>query len=101
MKKDNKKPLPDFIQRRIPRHLWNTLHPVPTWEGVLYYDPLDFQLDRPLRFLKYAVLLLLVVDFSLDDLHICHDGNHLFLREQAAGFKAFVLVTASGRKDKA
>ncbi len=52
MKKGNKKPLPDFIQRRIPRHLWNTLRPVPTWEGVLYYDPLDFDLDRPLTFYR-------------------------------------------------
>ena len=52
MKKDNKKPLPDFIQRRIPCHLWNTLRPVPTWEGVLYYDPLDFELDRPLTFYR-------------------------------------------------
>ena len=52
MKKDDKKPLPDFIQRRIPRHLWNTLRPVPTWEGVLYYDPLDFALDRPLTFYR-------------------------------------------------
>ena len=52
MKKDNKKPLPDFIQRSIPQHQWNTLHPVPTWEGVLYYDPLDFDLDRPLTFYR-------------------------------------------------
>ena len=52
MKKDNKKALPDYILRRVPRHLWNTLLPVPTWEGVLYYDPLDFKLDRPLTFYR-------------------------------------------------
>ena len=38
--------------RALPRHQWNTLCPVPGWEGVLYYDPLDFQLDRPLRFFR-------------------------------------------------
>ena len=52
MKKDDEKALPDFIQRSIPQHQWNTLHPVPTWEGVLYYDPLDFDLDRPLTFYR-------------------------------------------------
>ena len=52
MKKDDKKPLLDYIQRRVPRHQWNTLHPVPTWEGELYYDPLDFDLDRPLTFYR-------------------------------------------------
>ena len=44
------KKLPDYILRRVPRSEWNKLRDVPTWEGVLYYDPEDFKLDRPLTF---------------------------------------------------
>lgn len=52
--KTEKKPrkLPDYILRRLPRHHWKLLREVPTWEGVLYYDPLDFVLDRPLTFYR-------------------------------------------------
>jgi hypothetical protein len=46
------KKLPDYILRRLPRHHWKLLRDVPTWEGVLYYDPLDFELDRPLTFYR-------------------------------------------------
>ena len=56
MKTEKKLPrqpkLPDYILRRLPRHQWKLLREVPTWEGVLYYDPLDFQLDRPLTFYR-------------------------------------------------
>ena len=46
------KKLPDYILRRVPRSEWNKLRDVPTWEGVLYYDPEDFKLDRPLTFYR-------------------------------------------------
>ena len=46
------KKLPDYITRRLPRSEWNKLREVPTWEGVLYYDPEDFKLDRPLTFYR-------------------------------------------------
>lgn len=49
MKKTN---IPDYIRRRLPKHHWKLLREVPTWEGVLYYDPLDFLLDRPLTFYR-------------------------------------------------
>ena len=53
MKTEKKPPkLPDYILRRLPRHHWKLLREVPTWEGVLYYDPLDFVLDRPLTFYR-------------------------------------------------
>ena len=52
MKKTDK-PLPDYILRRLPRHHWKLLRTVPfPWEGVLYYDPLDIELDRPLTFYR-------------------------------------------------
>ena len=44
--------MPDYIARRLPRHHWKLLRPVPAWDGVLYYDPLDFELDRPLTFYR-------------------------------------------------
>lgn len=47
-----KKPLPDYILRRLPKHHWKLLRDVPTWEGVLYYDPMDIVLDRPLTFYR-------------------------------------------------
>ena len=46
------KKLPDYILRRVPRSEWNKLREVPTWEGVLYYDPEDFKLDRSLTFYR-------------------------------------------------
>ena len=46
------KKLPDYITRRLPKSQWNKLRDVPTWEGVLYYDPEDFKLDRPLTFYR-------------------------------------------------
>jgi hypothetical protein len=46
------KKLPDYILRRLPRHHWKLLRDVPTWEGVLYYDPMDIVLDRPLTFYR-------------------------------------------------
>ncbi len=46
------KKLPDYIERRLPRSEWKKLRDVPTWEGVLYYDPEDFKLDRPLTFYR-------------------------------------------------
>ena len=46
------KQMPDYIARRLPRHHWKLLRPVPAWDGVLYYDPLDIQLDRPLTFYR-------------------------------------------------
>ena len=46
------KKLPDYITRRLPKSQWNKLREVPTWEGVLYYDPEDFKLDRPLTFYR-------------------------------------------------
>ncbi len=46
------KKLQDYIKRRLPRHQWRLLREVPTWEGVLYYDPFDFQFDRPLTFFR-------------------------------------------------
>ena len=48
-KKKLNKPLPDYIVRRLPRSRWKALEEVPTWNGVLYYDPEDLRLDRPLR----------------------------------------------------
>ena len=42
----------DYITRRLPKHHWKLLRPVPAWDGVLYYDPLDIQLDRPLTFYR-------------------------------------------------
>ena len=44
--------MPDYVARRLPRHHWKLLRPVPAWDGVLYYDPLDIQLDRPLTFYR-------------------------------------------------
>ena len=44
--------MPDYVARRLPRHHWKLLRPVPAWDGVLYYDPLDFELDRPLTFYR-------------------------------------------------
>lgn len=44
--------MPDYIARRLPRHHWKLLRPVPGWDGVLYYDPLDIQLDRPLTIFR-------------------------------------------------
>ena len=44
--------MPDYIARRLPRHHWKLLRPVPAWDGVLYYDPIDIQLDRPLTFYR-------------------------------------------------
>ena len=44
--------MPDYIARRLPRHHWKLLRPVPAWDGVLYYDPLDIQLDRPLTIFR-------------------------------------------------
>ena len=38
--------------RRVPKHHWKLLCDVPTWEGVLYYDPLDIKLNRPLTFYR-------------------------------------------------
>jgi hypothetical protein len=46
------KTMPDYIARRLSRHHWKLLRPVPAWDGVLYYDPLDIQLDRPLTFYR-------------------------------------------------
>ena len=46
------KKMPDYIARRLPRHHWKLLRPVPAWDGGLYYDPLDIQLDRPLTFYR-------------------------------------------------
>ena len=46
------KKLPDYITRRLPKSQWNKLREVPTWEGVLYYDPMDIVLDRPLTFYR-------------------------------------------------
>ena len=46
------KKMPDYVARRLPRHHWKLLRPVPAWDGVLYYDPLDIQLDRPLTFYR-------------------------------------------------
>ena len=46
------KKMPDYIARRLPRHHWKLLRPVPAWDGVLYYDPIDIQLDRPLTFYR-------------------------------------------------
>ncbi len=46
------KKLRDYIKRRLPLHQWRLLREVPTWEGVLYYDPFDFQFDRPLTFFR-------------------------------------------------
>ena len=46
------KQMPDYIARRLPRHHWKLLRPVPAWDGVLYYDPIDIQLDRPLTFFR-------------------------------------------------
>lgn len=42
----------------------------------------------------------LIVDFRLDDLHVSHDVNHLFLGKQPIGHKAFVLVVTGYHKDK-
>ena len=42
----------DYTERRLPKHHWKLLRPVPAWDGVLYYDPLDIQLDRPLTFYR-------------------------------------------------
>ena len=44
--------MPDYVARRLPRHHWKLLRPVPAWDGVLYYDPIDIQLDRPLTFYR-------------------------------------------------
>ena len=44
--------MPDYVARRLPRNHWKLLRPVPAWDGVLYYDPLDFELDRPLTFYR-------------------------------------------------
>lgn len=41
-----------YTERRLPKHQWKQLRPVPAWDGVLYYDPLDIQLDRPLTFYR-------------------------------------------------
>ena len=41
-----------YTERRLPKHHWKLLRPVPAWDGVLYYDPLDIQLDRPLTFYR-------------------------------------------------
>ena len=41
-----------YTERRLPKHHWKQLRPVPAWDGVLYYDPLDIQLDRPLTFYR-------------------------------------------------
>ena len=46
------KKLPDYITRRLPKSQWNKVREVPTWEGVLYYDPMDIVLDRPLTFYR-------------------------------------------------
>ena len=46
------KPLPDYVVRRLPRSRWKALEEVPTWNGVLYYDPEDLRLDRPLTFYR-------------------------------------------------
>ena len=46
------KKLPDYITRRLPKSQWNKLREVPTWEGVLYYDPADIVQDRPLTFYR-------------------------------------------------
>ena len=51
-KKKLNKPLPDYIVRRLPRSRWKALEEVPTWNGVLYYDPEDLRLDRPLTFYR-------------------------------------------------
>ena len=42
--------------RSLPRHHWKLLCEIPSWEGVLYYDPQDFQLDRPLRIYRKTVI---------------------------------------------
>ena len=46
------KTMPDYVARRLQRHHWKLLRPVPAWDGVLYYDPIDIQLDRPLTFYR-------------------------------------------------
>ena len=51
-KKKLNKPLPDYIVLRLPRSRWAALHEVPLWNGVLYYDPEDLRLDRPLTFYR-------------------------------------------------
>ena len=51
-KKKTNKPLPDYVVRRLPRSRWKALEEVPTWNGVLYYDPEDLRLDRPLTFYR-------------------------------------------------
>lgn len=48
----------------------------------------------------FALLRLLVVDVCLDNLNVGHEVNHLLLTEQPFWHKTFVLVTASGGKDK-
>jgi hypothetical protein len=96
MKKDNKKPLPDFIQRSIPQHQWNTLHPVPTWEGVLYYDPLDFDLDRPLTFYRRLrrrgakadfIYPMRVYQKDVNSSHCKHGSNHKPMYRRYIKFK--------------
>ena len=42
----------DYTTRRIPRNHWKLLRPVPAWDGVLYFDPIDIRLDRPLTFYR-------------------------------------------------
>ena len=81
MKKENEKPLPDFIQRSIPQHQWKTLHPVPTWEGELYYDPLDFDLDRPLTFYRRLRLRGAKADF-IYPLRVYQKDVKMTLRKQ-------------------
>ena len=45
-KKKLNKPLPDYVVRRLPRSRWKALEEVPTWNGVLYYDPEDLHLNN-------------------------------------------------------
>ena len=52
LRKTPKEGMEACVARRLPRHHWKLLRPVPGWDGVLYYDPLDFELDRPLTFYR-------------------------------------------------
>lgn len=49
----------ELKDRALPDRHHKLLRDVPGWEGVLFYDPLDIQMDRPLRFYHrfYSILL--------------------------------------------
>ena len=79
------KKLPDYITRRLPKSQWNKLREVPTWEGVLYYDPADIEQDRPLTFYRRVFCPVLNDEIiyplrshktNSDHSHIKHGSKH-------------------------